>query len=345
MNERKLGPLEVGEMGLGCMDYSHGHGTPPKKEESIRLMRLAHELGCTLYDTADAYADGLNEILVGEALKPIRNEVTIITKYNPEILPVTDPSKGTVKEQIEARLDASLDRLDTDYVDVYMMHRVTDDVPLEEVAGYMGEFIKKGKIRTWGMSRVDADQIRRANAVTPLGVVQNEMSLMERSDLQNGVIEACHELGVGYTPFMPLAAGFLTGMIKPGMTFTGDDAKRFSDRFSDESIKKNQPILEVLDKVSKAKNCSYAQAALAWLLYQDDVIVPIAGAMKEEFLRANMDVPRIKFTKEEMADFDDAISKVTVYGKWDESAIFMLKDALKKEGYDAEKVLGIKRKK
>ena len=124
---------------------------------------------------------------------------------------------------------------------------------------------------------------------------------MERSDLQNDVIKACHELGVGYTPFMPLAAGFLTGMIKPGMTFTGDDAKRFSDRFSDESIKKNQPILEVLDKVSKAKNCSYAQAALAWLLYQDEVIVPIAGAMKEEFLRANMDVPKIQFTKEEIA--------------------------------------------
>lgn len=136
---------------------------------------------------------------------------------------------------------------------------------------------------------------------------------------------------------MPLGAGFLTGIIKPGMTFTGDDAKRFSDRFSDETIIKNQPLLDVLDKVSKAKGCSYAQAALAWLLYREDFIVPIAGAMKEEFLRANMAVPEVKFTKADLDDFDEALSKVTVYGKWDESAIVKLKEALKKEGYELGK--------
>ncbi|HIX66922.1 MAG TPA: aldo/keto reductase [Candidatus Anaerostipes excrementavium] len=337
MKMRKLGEIEVAEMGLGCMDYSHGHGNPPPRQESIRLMRLAHELGCTLFDTADAYADGHNEILVGEALKPIRHEVILTTKYNPELRPVTDPSKGTVEEQIERRLDDSLKRLDTDYIDIYYMHRVTDDVPLEEVAGYMGKFIKKGKIRGWGMSRATAEHIRIGHSVTPVSAIQNEYSLMERDPETDGVLAACKERGIGFVPYMPLGGGFLTGMIKPGMKFTGDDAKRFSDRFSDETIIKNQPLLDVLDKVSKAKGCSYAQAALAWLLYREDFIVPIAGAMKEEFLRSNMAVPEIVFTEDDLKDFDEALSKVTVYGKWDESAVFKLKEVLQEEGYEPGK--------
>ena len=335
MQKRKMGSIEVSEMGMGCMDFSHGHGTPPPREESIRLMRLAHELGCTLYDTADAYADGHNEILVGEALKPIRHEVCLTTKYNPELQPVTDPSKGTVEEQIEGRLDASLKRMGTDYIDLYYMHRVTDDVPLDEVAGYMGKFIQKGKIRAWGMSRATVDHIKIAHAVTPVSAIQNEYSLMEREP-EEGVLAACKERGIGFVPYMPLALGFLTGKYKPGMVYKNDDAKRFSDRFSDENIQKNQPILEVLDKMSNLKGCSYAQAAIAWLLHREDFIVPIPGMMNEEIVRQNMTIPTIIFTAEDMKVFDEALAKVTVYGKWDESCIGKLKEVLKEEGFKLE---------
>ena len=332
MKKRKLGSLEVAEMGMGCMDYSHGHGTPPPRAESIRLMRLAHELGCTLFDTADIYADGHNEILVGEALKPIRNEVCLTTKYNPEAHPVTDPSKGTVEEQIEGRLDASLKRLDTDYIDLYYMHRVTDDVPLDEVAGYMAKFIQKGKIRAWGMSRATVDQIKIAHAVTPVAAIQNEYSLMER-DPEDGVLAACKERGIGFVPYMPLAGGFLTGAYKPGMVYKNDDAKRFAARFSDENIIKNQPILEILDQMSKEKGCSYAQAAIAWLLHKEDFIVPIPGMMNEEIVHSNMEVLNISFNANDMKRFDEALAKITVYGKWDDSCIVKLKEVLKEENF------------
>ena len=334
MKTRKMGSLMVSEIGMGCMPFSHGHGDPPPRQQSIRLMRLAHELGVTLYDTADAYADGHNEILVGEALKPIRHEVCLSTKYNPELHPVTDPTKGTVKEQIESRLDASLKRLGTDYIDLYYAHRITDDVPLEDVAGYMGDFIKKGKIRAWGMSRVTAEQIRIANAVTPVAAIQNEYSMLERSPEKDGVLDTCKELGIGLVPYMPLAAGFLTGTIKPGQVYKNDDAKRFSKRFSDEAIQKNQPLLEILDKMSKKKNCSYAQMAIAWLMHMGDNIVPIPGMMSEPIIRENLDIAKIQLTPEEMAEINASIDKCDLYTEWDEECIGKLKEALKKEGYE-----------
>ena len=333
MQTRKLGTLEVSAMGMGCMDFSHGHGDPPPRQECIRLMRLAHELGCTIYDTADAYADGHNEVLVGEALAPIRNEVCICTKYNPELRPVTDPANGPVKDQIEGRLDDSLKRLGTDYVDLYYMHRITDDVPLEEVAGYMGEFIAKGKIRAWGVSRASAEQVRTAHAVTPLAAVQNEYSMMERAP-EAEVLPTCKELGIGFVPYMPLALGFLTGKYKPGMTYKNDDAKRFAARFTDENIRRNQPILEILDALSKEKGYSYAQLAIAWLMHKEDFIVPIPGMMSEEIVRQNFEIPSIVLTPEDMARVDESLSKVTVYGEWDESCIGKLKEVLKEEGYE-----------
>ena len=214
------------------------------------------------------------------------------------------------------------------------MHRVTDDVPLEEVAGYMGDFIKKGKIRAWGMSRVTAEQIRTAHAVTPVSAIQNEYSMLERSPEKDGVLDACKELGIGLVPYMPLAAGFLTGTIKPGQVYKNDDAKRFSKRFSDEAIKKNQPLLEILDKMSKKKNCSYAQMAIAWLMHMGDTIVPIPGMMTEPIIRENLDIAKISLTPEEMKEINASIDKCDLYTEWDEECIGKLKEALKEEGYE-----------
>jgi aryl-alcohol dehydrogenase-like predicted oxidoreductase len=332
-----MGSLVVSEIGMGCMPFSHGHGDPPPRQECIRLMRLAHDLGVTLFDTADAYADGQNEILVGQALKPIRHEVCLSSKYNPELRPVTDPSKGTVKEQIEGRLDDSLKRLDTDYLDLYYMHRVTNDVPLEEVAGYMGDFIQKGKIRAWGMSRATAEQIRIAHAVTPVSAIQNEYSMLERAPERDGVLQACQERGIGFVPYMPLATGFLTGTIKPGQVYTGDDAKRFSKRFSDEAILKNQPLLEIIDKVSKAKHCSYAQIAIAWLMHMGDNIVPIPGMKRETTVRENLDIAKIELSPQEMKEINDSIDKCDLYTEWDEDCVVKLRDALQQERSESGK--------
>ena len=283
MKTRMLGNIKVGEIGMGCMGFSHAHGDPIPRNEIITLMRKAHEMGVTLYDTADVYAAGHNEILVGEALKPIRNEVVILTKLNPEVNPIDIPGKGTVAEQIEARLDESLKRLDTDYVDIYMFHRVPETVSLAECAEAMKGLIEKGKIRGWAMSRATEAQIREAHAICPLSVIQNEYSMMVRTPETDGVLRACEELGIGFTPYMPLAVGFLTGTIKPGQTYKHDDAKRTITWFTDENIKKNQPILEMLEKYSQKKNATYAQIALAWLMHKFDRLVPIPGMYQEKF--------------------------------------------------------------
>ena len=210
MKTRMLGSIEVGEIGMGCMGFSHAHGDPIPRKDIIALMRKANDLGVTLYDTADVYGAGHNEILVGEALKPIRDKVVILTKLNPEVNPITLPGKGTAKEQIESRLDESLKRLDTEYVDIYMFHRVPQDVTLAECAEAMAGLIKKGKIRSWAMSRATEAQIREANAVCPLAVIQNEYSMMVRTPEQDGVLKACDELGIGFTPYMPLSVVCLT---------------------------------------------------------------------------------------------------------------------------------------
>lgn len=337
MKTRMLGNIKVGEIGMGCMGFSHAHGDPIPRNEIITLMRKAHEMGVTLYDTADVYAAGHNEILVGEALKPIRNEVVILTKLNPEVNPIDIPGKGTVAEQIEARLDESLKRLDTDYVDIYMFHRVPETVSLAECAEAMKGLIEKGKIRGWAMSRATEAQIREAHAICPLSVIQNEYSMMVRTPETDGVLRACEELGIGFTPYMPLAVGFLTGTIKPGQTYKHDDAKRTITWFTDENIKKNQPILEMLEKYSQKKNATYAQIALAWLMHKFDRLVPIPGMYQEKFLDENLKTANIVLTDEEMKEIDEILDSITIYGDSDESHIDELREKLKEEGYEVEK--------
>lgn len=332
-----LGNIEVGAIGMGCMGFSHAHGDPAPREECISMMRKAHELGVTLFDTADVYANGHNEILVGEALKPIRNEVVILTKFNPEINPVSDRSKGTTVDQIEQRLDASLKRLDTDYVDIYMMHRVPDDLPIEEYAQAMGSLVKKGKIKSWAMSRATANQIRKAHAISPVAVVQNEFSMMVRTPLEDGVLATCKELGIGFTPYMPLASGFLSGAYKPGMTYKNDDIHRVFSWFTDENLQKNQPILNMLDKYAKLKDATYAQIALAWLMHKYNRLVPIPGMYQEKFIYENLRTAEIVLTEQEMFEIDNTLSHLTVYGDGQEWRVDQLRSMLKEEGYEVEK--------
>lgn len=340
MKTRMMGNIEVCEIGMGCMGFSHAHGDPIPRPEVIALMRKAHELGVTLYDTADVYANGHNEILVGEALKPIRDEVVILTKLNPEVNSITIPGKGSVAEQIEGRLDESLGRLDTDYVDIYMFHRVPEGVSLAECAEAMAALIEKGKIRSWAMSRATEAQIREAHAIAPLAVIQNEYSMMVRTPEYDGVLRACGELGIGFTPYMPLAIGFLTGAIKPGQTYKNDDAWRTITWFTDENLKKNQPVLEMLESYSNKKEATYAQIALAWLMHKYDRLVPIPGMYQERFLYENLKTADVSLSDEEMADTDATLDGITIYGDSDESHIVELRERLKEEGYEAGKSWG-----
>ncbi len=329
--------MEIGVIGLGCMGFSHAHGDPAPREECIAMMHKAHELGVTLYDTADVYANGHNEILVGEALAPIRSEVQILTKFNPEVAPVSDPAKGSVEDQIEARCDASLKRLGTDYIDIYMMHRVPDDLPIETYALAMKRLIEKGKIKAWAMSRATADQIRKAHAICPVAVVQNEFSMVVRNPLTDGVLDACKELDIAFTPYMPLASGLLTGAFKPGMKYKNDDIHRTFTWFTDENLIKNQPLFDMLDKYSKAKDCTYAQLALAWVMHKYDKMIPIPGMYKEEFIHSNLHAAEIVISDEEMKEIDETLDSLTIYGDGAEWRVDQLRGMLKDEGYEVEK--------
>lgn len=338
MEKRHLGDIEVSAIGMGCMGFSHAYGDPAPRQDCIDMMRHAHELGVTLYDTADVYGDGHNEKLVGEALKPLRHEVKILTKFNPERNPISDPSKGTVEEQIEQRLDASLKRLDTDYVDIYMMHRVPTDVPLEECVEAMKHFKEKGKIRGWGMSRATEEQIRTAHAILPVNVIQNEFSMMVRTPLTDGVLAACKELNIGFTPYMPLASGFLSGAFKPGMTYKHDDIHREFTWFTDENLKKNQPILDMLDTFAKEKDATYAQVALAYLMHKYENLVPIPGMYHEKYIKENLATADVKLTLEDMKVIDYTLDHTKIYGDNQEWRVDKLREIVKKEGFDINKI-------
>ncbi len=319
MKTRKLGNLTVSAIGYGCMGLSHGYGELPPKEESIRLIRRAYELGCTFFDTAEGYGMGHNESLVGEALEPVRNHVAIATKLH-----IRSERGEDLKRQVEERLDASLKRLRTDHVDLYYQHRVNKDIPVEEVAEVMGGLIKKGKILGWGQSQALPEEIRRANAVMPLTAIQSEYSMMERM-FEKEVIPLCGELGIGFVPFSPLASGFLSGKYGKGRTYRGDDVRRVITRFRDENVAANQPLLDMLHDMGEKKGATPAQISLAWMLHKRDFIVPIPGMRRDERLVENFGAADVVLTEGEYEVIEKALSQITVYGNRTDADIAKLR--------------------
>ena len=323
MQKRKLGRcnLEVSAVGLGAMGFSHGYGPAPDEDEAIDLMRKAFDLGCTFYDTAEGYAAGENERLVGRALAPIRNQVVIATKFH-----MSGPlSRAELGSRIRAHLDASLTRLGTDHVELYYQHRVADSIPVEEVASVMGELIAEGKILGWGQSRSTEQQIRRAHAVTPLTAIQSEYSMMERM-FERDVIPACAELGIGFVPFSPLASGFLSGKVKVNDTYTGDDVRRVITRFDKDSIRANQPLLDLLTGFAKDKGATPAQISLAWMLHKGNFIVPIPGMRKLERIEENLGAADVDLTAEEFARIEAELAKIEIHGNRTDADIAKLRN-------------------
>lgn len=316
MKTRILGKsgMEVSAIGMGCMGFSHGYGATPSEAESIRLIRKAHELGCTFFDTAEGYGPYVNEELVGKAVAPFRDRIVLATKFSPVALAGQDAPEGKLSRKgIRKALEESLRRLGTDYVDLYYQHRVPEGSNVEEVALWMGELIREGKIRGWGQSQSSEEQIRRAHSVTPLTAVQSEYSMMERM-FEKDVIPACEELGIGFVPFSPLAGGFLSGKYNKETMYSGDDVRRVITRFAQENVEANQPLLDLLHRYAREKKATPAQISLAWMLYKKDFIVPIPGMRREERVVENLGAAEVSLTCEEFDALERELSKITIHG-------------------------------
>ncbi|MBC9934276.1 aldo/keto reductase [Chitinophaga qingshengii] len=313
MKTRKLNTLEVSAIGYGCMGLSMGYGTTPDKQEAIQLLQYAYDQGYTFFDTAERYAMGANEALVGEALQSVRNKVVIATKFMIEKNDIGDYSPQNLLHHLRQKLENSLNRLRTDRVELYYQHRVNKDIPVEDIAWAMGELIREGKILGWGQSQSTADEIRRAHAVTPLTAIQSEYSIMERR-FETDVIPVCEELQIGFVPFSPLANGFLSGKISADTEFKGIDARRVITRFDKENIKANQPLLDTLHRFAQTKDATPAQISLAWMLHKKDFIVPIPGSRKRERIHENAGAAAVTLTDEEFTEIENALSVVQIYG-------------------------------
>lgn len=307
MSKRKLRNLEVSSIGYGAMGLSHGYGPTPSKEESIKIIKKVYEMGYTFFDTAEVYGHGENEIIVGEGLKDIRDKVKIATKLH-----IVDSSEGYEKI-IRRHLDESFKRLQTNYVDLYYLHRCPKTINVEEVAKVMGKLIAEKKIGGWGLSQVDSETIRKAHAITPLTAIQSEYSLMERM-FEKDVIPTCQELNIGFVPFSPLASGFLSGGAKPNEAYVGDDVRRAITRFKGENVKKNQPLIDLLTKFAQKKNCTTSQISLAWMLKKYPFVVPIPGSKTLSRIEENAKADKVQFTDEEFKEFEKELERITIYG-------------------------------
>jgi aryl-alcohol dehydrogenase-like predicted oxidoreductase len=317
MQKRKLGKsnLEVSAMGLGCMGMSSGYGPPGDKQEMISVIRAAVERGVTFFDTAEVYGPFTNEELVGEALAPFRKQVMITTKFGFKLDPSTGKQVGLDSRpaHIKEVAEASLKRLRTDVIDLLYQHRVDPDVPIEEVAGAVKELIQQGKVKHFGLSEAGVQTIRRAHKVQPVTALQSEYSLWWREPAAE-VIPTLEELGIGFVPFSPLGRGFLTGKITADTKFDKGDFRNIVPRFTPESRKANQALVDLLGRFAEQMKATPAQIALAWLLAQKPWIVPIPGTTKLARLEENIGAVSANLTSDNLSEIEDAASKIKVEG-------------------------------
>jgi aryl-alcohol dehydrogenase-like predicted oxidoreductase len=312
MQTRKLGDLEVSALGLGCMGLSFGYGPATERGEAIRLIRAAVEKGVTFFDTAEAYGQGANEDVVGEALAPFRDEVVIATKFG---FLDGEATKGVDSrpERIRRVAEASLKHLKTDRIDLFYQHRVDPNVPMEDVAGTIAELIAEGKVRHFGLSEAGAESIHKAHAVQPVTALQSEYSLFWREPEQE-ILPLLEELGIGFVPFSPLGKGFLTGKIDETTTFAEGDFRNIVPRFEAENRKANFALVERVGELARAKGVTNAQIAIAWLLAQRPWIVPIPGTTKLHRLEENLGGADVTLTADELQEINRALADIDLVG-------------------------------
>lgn len=315
MHTRTLGQgLEVSAIGLGAMGMSQSYGpNPGNRDDMIAVLRSAVEHGVTFFDTAEVYGPYVNEELVGEALEPIRDQVVIATKFGWDIQNNQSVGLNSRPEQIRRVADESLTRLRTDAIDLFYQHRVDPDVPIEDVAGAVGELIAEGKVRHFGLSEASAATIRRAHAVQPVTALQSEYSLWTR-DPEAEVLRTLAELGIGFVPFSPLGKGFLTGTVDTRTTFAEGDVRASIPRFSEKNRAANQALVDHVAQLATAKDATAGQIALAWLLAQQPWIVPIPGTRRTTRIQENAGATGVPLSADEIADLDTLARRVGVHG-------------------------------
>lgn len=317
MKKRELGRsgLEVSAIGLGCMGMSAAFGPAMDRGEAIKLIRSAVDRGETFFDTAEVYGPYDNEELVGEALRPVREQVVIATKFGFDI----EGGQGFARkllskpEHIHKVVEGSLKRLKTDYIDLYYQHRVDPDTPMEDVAGAIKDLVQQGKVRHFGMSEAGAQSIRRAHAVHPVTALQSEYSLWFREP-EREILPLLEELGIGFVPFAPLGKGYLTGTVDPEKDFGADDFRSKQPRFSAENRQANQVFVDVLKQTAAAKGATLGQVALAWLLAQKPWIVPIPGTTKLHRVEENLAAADLALNADDLESIRTALEGVEMAG-------------------------------
>lgn len=308
------GGLEVSAIGLGCMSLSGAYGDALSMEAAADLLRAAYDRGITFFDTAEIYGPFLNEKQLGKGLGGIRDQVVIATKFGFKLVEGEKTSQGfnSQPDHIRGVCEASLQRLGTDHIDLFYQHRVDPDVPIEDVAGTVGDLIREGKVRHFGMSEADPVTIRRAHAVQPVTALQSEYSLWSRG-IEAEILPTLRELGIALVPYSPLGRGFLTGNVKPD-TVTEGDFRHTMPRFSGDAGAHNYRLVEALRKLAEEKNCSAGQLALAWVLHQGDDMVPIPGTRRLERLEENIAAADIALSAGDLAAIEAAFPKDAVQG-------------------------------
>ncbi len=316
--KRKLGKLEVSELGFGCMNIAWAYAAPTERTAGVSLIRAAYESGCTFFDTAEVYGPFYSEEMVGEALAPFRKDVVIATKFGFDIDPVTAERRGlnSRPDHIKPAVERMLKRLRTDHIDLLYQHRVDPNVPIEDVAGAVADLVKEGKVGHFGLSEAGAATIRRAHKEFPVTAVQNEYSFWTR-DPEHEVLPVCEELGIGFVPWSPLGMGYLTGKVLPGHVFYKDDLRLTASfpRFTDEALAKNRPVVDILQAMADRKGATSGQVALAWLLALKPFIVPIPGTTNPTHQQENFGGANVVLGEADMKELASAFNKIEVFGK------------------------------
>jgi aryl-alcohol dehydrogenase-like predicted oxidoreductase len=313
MKTRKLGKLEVSELGFGCMNLATNYGPAAPIDEAIKVIREAHNEGVTFFDTAEVYGPYTSETIVGGALEPIRNEVKIATKFGFDLT-----EKGGLNsrpEHIKWMVDGCLKRLRTDHIDLFYQHRVDPKVPIEDVAGAVKELIAAGKVLHFGLSEASPETIRKAHAVQPVAALQTEYSLMNRDPERNGLLDTCEELGIGFVPWGPMGMGYLTQKLNADTEFDPKaDLRAGFDRFKPETLAANKPFVDGIARLAQKKKATTAQLSLAWLLARKPFIVPIPGTSKVLHLQENIGASNLVLTAEDLEEIESALSHLAVHG-------------------------------
>lgn len=315
MKVRKLRNLEVSEIGVGCMGFSHGYGAVPDEEYAIDAIRAAHDFGCTHFDTAEGYGSemfwaGHNEQLVGKAVETFRKGIVLATKLH---VGTGELGGKTLYEVVKLHIAKSMQNLRTDYIDLYYLHRVNEQIPVEDVAEVMGRLIAEGLIRAWGLSQVDVPTLDRAHKVTPVSAVQNLYNIMER-DCEEDIFPYCLENDIGVVPFSPVASGFLSGKVTPQTKFEGDDVRKFVPQLSKENMQANAPVLNVVKELAQSKGATPAQISIAWMLHKYTNVVPIPGSKNKERILENLGASKVVLSDNEFEEFESKLAACTIHG-------------------------------